>query len=260
MSVTAFPVLARILADFGLLKTPLGMMAMSVAAVDDATAWCLLAAVTALVRAESGAWIYTAVLAPVFALAMITIGRAWLSRLASGAPSPWRVALLIAGMLASAAATDAIGIHAIFGAFLFGAVVPAQAPLAHATASAMGPLIGLMLPAFFAVTGLRTEVGLISGWQAWAVCIGVLAVACAGKVGGTYVAARWSGLSPREAGALGALMNTRGLVGLVVIDLGLSLGAISPAFFAMLVLLALTTTAMTSPLLKAFGKVRPAEA
>ena len=253
MAVTAFPVLARILMEFGLLRTPLGAMAMSVAAIDDATAWCLLAAVTALVRAEPGAWIYTAVLAPAFALAMITIGRVWLARLTSVSPSQWRVALLIVGMLASAATTHAIGIHAIFGAFLFGALVPARAPIAHAATSAVSGLVGLMMPAFFAITGLRTEVSLISGAAAWGVFLMVLAVACAGKIAGTYVSARWAGLPARDAFALGALMNTRGLVGLVVVNLGLSLGVVSPAFFAMLVLVALATTAMTSPLLQARG-------
>jgi Kef-type K+ transport system membrane component KefB len=259
MAVTAFPVLARILMDFGLLRTPLGAMAMSVAAIDDATAWCLLAAVTALVRAEPGAWIYTAVLAPAFVLAMITVARAWLARLTSVSPSPWRIALLIVGMLASAAATHAIGIHAIFGAFLFGALVPAQAPIAHAATSAVSGLIGLMMPAFFAITGLRTEVTLISGAAAWGTCLAVLAVACGGKIGGAYLSARWAGMPARQAATLGALMNTRGLVELVVINLGLSLGVITPAFFAMLVLMALATTAMTSPMLKALGIERPRE-
>ena len=257
MAVTAFPVLARILMEFGLLRTPLGAMAMSVAAIDDATAWCLLAAVTALVRAEPGAWIYTAILAPVFALAMITVGRVWLARLTSVSPSQWRVALLIVGMLASAATTHAIGIHAIFGAFLFGALVPAGAPIAHAATSTVSGLVGLTMPAFFAITGLRTEVSLISGAAAWGVCLMVLAVACVGKIAGTYVSARWAGLPARDAFALGALMNTRGLVGLVVVNLGLSLGVVSPAFFAMLVLIALATTAMTSPLLQALGMARP---
>jgi len=260
MAVTAFPVLARILLDFGLLRTPLGAMAMSVAAIDDATAWCLLAAVTGLVRAEPGAWIYTAVLAPAFAFVMLTVVRTRLARIASASASQWRIALLVAGMLASAAATHAIGIHAIFGAFLFGALVPAQSPMAHRASSAVGGLIGLMMPAFFAITGLRTEVSLISGGAAWGVCLAVLAVACAGKIGGAYLSARWAGLPAREAAALGALMNTRGLVELVVINLGLSLGVITPAFFAMLVLMALTTTAMTSPLLQALGMTRPRSA
>ncbi len=257
MAVTAFPVLARILVDFGLLRTPLGAMAMSVAAIDDATAWCLLAAVTGLVRAEPGAWIDTTVLAPAFALVMITAGRALLARLASGPASSWRIGVLIAGMLASAAATHVIGIHAIFGAFLFGALVPAHSPLAHAAVATVTGLIGVMMPAFFAVTGLRTEVSLIDGAAAWGTFVLVLAVACAGKIGGTYVSARWAGLSARDAGALGALMNTRGLVGLVVVNLGLNLGVVSPEFFAMLVLVALATTAMTSPLLQWLGIVRP---
>ncbi|HET9271141.1 MAG TPA: cation:proton antiporter, partial [Vicinamibacterales bacterium] len=109
----------------------------------------------------------------------------------------------------------------------------------------------------FAITGLRTEVTLITGAAAWGVCLAVLAVACGGKIGGAYLSARWAGMPARQAAALGALMNTRGLVELVVINLGLSLGVITPAFFAMLVLMALTTTAMTSPLLLALGMARP---
>ena len=256
LAVTAFPVLARILTDSGLLKTPLGAMAMTVAAINDATAWCLLAAVTGLVRAEPGAWIYTAVLAPAFALFMMTGGRSLLARLTNVPASPLAMALLVAGMLISAAATHAIGIHAIFGAFLFGALVPARAPLAHATQSVVGGLIGLLLPAFFAITGLRTEIGLIAGVSGWAICLLILVVACVGKIGGTYLSARWAGLPSRDAMALGALMTTRGLVELVVINLGLSLGVISPACFAMLVLMALTTTAMTSPLLRTIGIAR----
>ena len=114
-------------------------------------------------------------------------------------------------------------------------------------------VVGLLLPAFFATTGLRTEVKLIHGAEAWMTCLAILAVACAGKFGGSYIAARWAGLPGREAAAIGALMNTRGLVELVVLNLGLSLGVISPALFAMLVLMALATTAMTTPLLRLLG-------
>ena len=257
MSITAFPVLARILSDFGLTRTPLGMMAISAAAVEDVIAWCLLAGVAGLARAEAGAGLVTSALAVAFAVLMTVVVRPIVVRLASRPASPVTVIGLTAGMLVSAAATDAIGIHALFGAFLFGAFVPAHSPAGEAITARLRGVIWLLLPIFFAVTGLRTEVRLIEG-AAWLTCLGILLVACAGKLGGAYTAARYAGLPQREAAAIGALMNTRGLVELVVLNLGLSLGVIAPTLFAMLVLMALVTTAMTTPLLTWLGwRIQP---
>jgi Kef-type K+ transport system membrane component KefB len=252
MSVTAFPVLARILSDFGLQRTALGVIAMSAAAVGDVIAWCLLAGIAGLARAEAGAGLVTTALAVVFAAVMLLVVRPVVARLASVA-SPSAIAGLVIGMFASAGVTHAIGIHALFGAFLFGALVPAHSPAAEAITIRLRAAIWLLLPTFFAVTGLRTEVRLIDGAAAWLTCLAILAVACAGKFGGSYAAARHAGLAAREAAAIGALMNTRGLVELVVLNLGLSLGVISPTLFAMLVLMALATTAMTTPLLRWLG-------
>ncbi len=253
MSVTAFPVLARILSDFGLQRTPLGVIAMSAAAVGDVIAWCLLAGVAGLARAQAGAGLVTFAFALAFAGAMILLVRPLVARLASRAASAVSTGALLLGMFASAAATHAIGLHALFGAFLFGALVPAHSPAAEAVTARLRGLVWLLLPTFFAVTGLRTQIRLIEGVDAWTACLAILAVACAGKFGGSYLAARYAGLPRRDAAAIGALMNTRGLVELVVLNLGLSLGVISPTLFAILVLMALATTAMTTPLLRGLG-------
>ena len=162
-------------------------------------------------------------------------------------------ASLLAGLLLSVTIAQGIGIHALFGAFLFGVLIPPHSPAAGAMTGRLERAVRLLLPAFFAVTGLRTEVTLISGAAAWWAFAGILAVACAGKFGGSYVAARIAGLGGRDAVAIGALMNTRGLVELVVLNVGLSLGVISPALFAMLVLMALVTTAATTPVLWMLG-------
>jgi Kef-type K+ transport system membrane component KefB len=258
MSVTAFPVLARIIADFGLQRAPVGAIALSAAAVDDVIAWCLLATVAGLARAEAGAALATVVLAAAFAVAMLVVVRPAVMRLARLPPSPAILVLLVLGALGSAAATDAIGIHALFGAFLFGAFVPSHSPAAEAiTARLRGP-VSLLLPAFFAITGVRTEVRLIDGASAWLVCLAIFLIACGGKMGGGYLAARWTGLPAREARAIAVLMNTRGLVELVVLNVGLSLGVITPALFTMFVLMALVTTAMTAPLLRWMGWRRAA--
>jgi len=154
--------------------------------------------------------------------------------------------------LLSALATEAIGVHAIFGAFLFGAAVPHDGRVAkELTERISGLVTTLLLPAFFALVGMRTEIGLVSGWQNWLVCLVIIAVATLGKFGGTLAAARVVGKGWREAASLGILMNTRGLMELIVLNIGLDLGVISPTLFAMMVLMALVTTVATSPILYA---------
>src|SRR5262249_26437951 len=144
-------------------------------------------------------------------------------------PSPDAIALVFAALLLSALATEAIGIHAIFGAFLFGAVIPRESALAQALVRTLHDLVTvLLLPAFFAMTGMRTEIALVSGLDQWAVCGLIILVATAGKFGGTLLAARLAGLAWREAGSLGVLMNTRGLMELVVLNIGLDMRVISP--------------------------------
>jgi Kef-type K+ transport system membrane component KefB len=164
-------------------------------------------------------------------------------------PRPALAAILVA-VIVSAMTTEYIGIHGIFGAFLLGALVPSGARLVGELRNRLEDVVAvLFLPALFAYTGLRTEVGLIGGWSDWLWCAAIVAVACAGKFGGTAAAARVTGLGWRDAAALGVLMNTRGLVGLVVLDIGLDLGVISPRLFTMLVIMAVATTMMTMPAL-----------
>lgn len=164
-------------------------------------------------------------------------------------------------MLVCALTTEAIGVHAVFGAFLLGAVVPHHSRVAReVTAKLKDVVTVLLLPAFFALTGLRTEIGLLSGWQNWVICVGIVGVATLGKFGGTLAAARFSGHPWRTAAALGAMMNTRGLMGLIVLDIGLGMGVISPTLFAMMVVMALVTTVATAPALRVLGLGEAGEA
>lgn len=253
LSVTAFPVLARILTEYGIHRTALGTIAMSSAAIGDVAAWCLLAAVAGIARAQAGAGLLTTALTVVFIGAMLAAARPLIVRLAEREVSIWSTTALIGGLCLSIATASAIGIHAIFGAFLFGTFIPPRSPAAVTFTTRLRGPVNLLLPAFFAVTGLHTRVTLISGATAWWTCLAIVLVACAGKFGGSYAAARIAGLDGRDAVAIGALMNTRGLVELVVLNVGLDLGVISPALFAMLVLMALVTTATTTPALWLLG-------
>jgi Kef-type K+ transport system membrane component KefB len=160
------------------------------------------------------------------------------------------VALVLVGLLLSALATEFIGIHAIFGAFLLGAVIPHDSALAQQLTGKMEDLVTiLLLPAFFAFTGMRTEIGLVAGLENWLLCGAIVLVATAGKFGGTVTAARLTGLDWPQSAALGVLMNTRGLMELIVLNVGLELGIISPTLFTMMVIMALATTIATTPLL-----------
>jgi Kef-type K+ transport system membrane component KefB len=171
------------------------------------------------------------------------------------------VAAVLAALLASALATEAIGVHAVFGAFLLGAVIPHDSAVARVMKQRLEDLVTvLLLPAFFAFTGLRTQIGLVSGWADWLLCGLVILTATAGKFGGTLAAARLTGMSWRDGAALGALMNTRGLMGMIVLNIGLDLGVISPTLFAMMVLMALATTLATAPALRLLGADRPGQA
>jgi Kef-type K+ transport system membrane component KefB len=253
MSVTAFPVLARILTDRGMTKTDLGIVAISCAATDDVTAWCLLALVVGVTQAKvTGAfWIIAGTLAFVavmFLLVRPAVER--ILRLHDGPLTPGKTALVFVAVLGSALATEWIGVHAIFGAFLLGAVIPHDSRLAKELTYKLEDFVTvLLLPAFFAFTGMRTRIGLVSGLDAWLMCGLVVAVATFGKFGGTLGAARLAGLSWRDGAALGILMNTRGLMELVVLNIGLDLGVISPTLFAMMVVMAVVTTMATTPIL-----------
>ena len=260
MSITAFPVLARILTDRGLTRTELGTAALTCAAVDDVTAWCLLAVAVGVARATVAGALAATLLTIAFIVVMFAAVRPAVSRLAlrgdpSAPPSPDAITWTLAGMLFSAIAAEAIGIHAIFGAFLFGAIVPAGSAVAdHLALRRTSVVTVLFLPAFFALTGLRTEIGLLTSVQDWAICAAVIAIATVGKFGGTIAVARLAGLPWRFAAQLGVLMNTRGLMELVVLNVGLDLGVISPRLFTIMVIMAIVTTAMTAPLLDALRR------
>ncbi len=257
MSVTAFAVLARILSEHGLLRSKVGMLALTCAAVDDVTAWCLLAFVVSLVRASDPLHAaYTTLFALLYVGFMLGLVRPFLARLGARVANKEGltqnvVALTLMMLLASAWATERIGIHALFGAFLFGLIFPKEGGLAEALAEKLEDVVVvLLLPVFFAYSGLRTQAGLLEGASDWALCGLILLVACVGKFGGTTVAARLTGMRWREAGALGILLNTRGLIELIVLNIGLDLGVISPKLFTMMVVMALVTALMTSPLLR----------
>ncbi|MBD2454830.1 cation:proton antiporter [Nostoc sp. FACHB-87] len=257
MSITAFPVLARIITENNLQGTRLGTLALTCAAVDDVTAWCILAVAIAVARTGNffGA-IPTIIESIVYIGFMLTVGRWFLKRLATyyrrtGRLSQLLLAVIYMAVVGSALITELIGIHLIFGAFLLGAAMPKNADLVRELAVKTEDFVLIfLLPIFFAYSGLRTQIGLLNRPDLWLLCGLVLLVAIAGKYIGTYVAARVSGINKREASALGWLMNTRGLTELIVLNIGLELKVISPLVFTMLVIMALVTTFMTSPLLE----------
>lgn len=256
MSVTAFPVLARILTEGGVLNTRIGSMAITCAAIDDVTAWCLLAFTICVARhGDIVNAILTTCAASGYVGLMIGVMRPLLSRLSrqvsdSGVMPQHLVAFLIVLLLLSSWITELIGIHALFGSFLFGAILPRDRGFAHALVRRLEDLVVVvLLPLFFASSGLHTRIGLLANGRDWMVCGLIVIVACAGKLGGCALAARATGFTWREAGALGVFMNTRGLMELIVLNIGLELGVISPAVFSMMVIMALVTTCLAGPLL-----------
>nr|WP_295377356.1 cation:proton antiporter [Pseudoxanthomonas sp.] len=251
LSVTAFPVLLRILSDRGITHTPLGHIAVACAALGDATAWCLLAAIVASAQATGWASALTSLLGTlVFAGVMIVLVRPWLSRheVAPERKGRHLIGLLLMA-LAAALVTELLGIHALFGAFLAGIAVSGNARLRELLIQKVEPFaISLLLPLFFAMTGLRLRV---EGWRPGdlLLCGVVILIASLGKGLGTWLAARSAGMPQTDALRLGALMNTRGLMELIVLNLGYEMGLIGDRLFAVLVIMALVTTAMTGPLL-----------
>jgi Kef-type K+ transport system membrane component KefB/nucleotide-binding universal stress UspA family protein len=259
MSITAFPVLARILSERRLLRTRIGAITIACAAVDDVTAWCILAFVISIAKATG---VNAAAMTTAYALGyiafMLFLVRPFLSML--GVRYSTRTGVnqnLVAGtfilLLLSSLTTELIGIHALFGAFLFGAIMPREGGYAQALAEKLEDfVVVLLLPLFFAYSGLRTQIGLLNTGEAWLFCGLITLVACVGKFGGSSIAARITGLSWREATAIGILMNTRGLMELIVLNIGLDLKVLSPQLFTMMVIMALVTTFITTPLLRLF--------
>lgn len=248
MSITAFPVLVRILVDRGLDQRPLGVLVIGAAAVDDLVAWFLLAAVASIATADGGVGVVaTVVLAVLFGGGMVAVVRPRLRPLADAELGPGLLAMVLAGVFLSAFLTSAIGVHEIFGAFVLGLVFPRGALQGrlHDRLDVVGVVF---LPVFFVATGLTVDlsgVGIAGALQ----FLAIVAVAFGGKLGGAFLGARTQGLARREALAVGALMNTRGLAELIVLTVGRELGVIDDTLFSLLVLMAVVTTVATGPLL-----------
>jgi Kef-type K+ transport system membrane component KefB len=259
LSITAIPILGRMMMELNITRTRLGTITISAAAVDDAVGWILLATVAAIV--ESGfepvqTLLMTAATAG-FAVGMVLVVRPllrlWIRRTlrrGDGAISVNALATLLAIILFCAIATNRIGIFAIFGAFLLGAILSGEHVFRQAVIGRLRDFVtAFFLPIFFAYTGLRTDVGSLGSWELWLWCGLLFAAAIGGKLGGCALAARLSGFSWREAGCIGAMMNTRALMALIVINLGKDLGVVPDSVFCMLILMALLTTIMTTPVL-----------
>jgi len=263
LSVTAFPVLARILTDRKMSKSPMGTIALTCAAIDDVTAWCLLALVVSTAQTRALDAIRTVVMTVAFIVIVLGIVAPLVRRLIpridrSADLTRTGLSIVFIAMLASAMTTEYIGIHGFFGAFLFGAIIPHGSRTARELNRRLDDFVAvLILPAFYAYTGMRTQIGLVSGLGNWLLCGAIILVACVGKFGGTLLASRLSGLKWRDSAALGILMNTRGLVELIVLNMGLDLGVTSATLFTMLVIMALVTTFMTTPILQLLLRKHP---
>jgi len=260
MSITAFPVLARILEERNLQSTPLGTIAILSAAINDVIGWLLLALALALVGEAGGpSSLPIRLLAlAVYLFLMLGVVRPLAARLVNRRNNPelsiTLLGLVVAGVLLSAAATDKIGIHPLFGAFLAGVCFPRIEHWQVAIRERLDMLVSvLLLPLFFALTGMRTRFDLLNDSAMWIWAGIVLAAAVFGKMGGAALAARWTGQSWRDALALGALLNTRGLVELIVLNIAYNVGAFTPTLFTMMVVMALVTTMSTAPILTLLG-------
>ena len=256
MSITAFPVLARIVQERGIHKTKLGTIVITCAAADDITAWCLLAAVIAVVKAGSFiSSLYVIGLAIGYVILMLKVVRPFLGRVGElknsrSSLSKSVVAIFLVMLIISSYATEVIGIHALFGAFMAGAVMPENTKFRNIFIEKVEDVsVILLLPLFFVFTGLRTEIGLINDPYLIKVTLLIIFVAVVGKFVGSALAARFVGQSWRDSLTIGALMNTRGLMELVVLNIGYDLGVLTAEIFTMMVIMALVTTFMTGPAL-----------
>ena len=262
MSITAFPVLARILEERGLTRTPLGSMAITCAAVDDVTAWTILAIVVAIGKAQgiASSGLIVLMAAGFIGFMWYVVGPAVRWIIGGGAtatPSKNVLAFVLLMLIGSALTTERIGIHALFGAFLIGVVMPRESAFRAALVHRLEEVSAILfLPLFFAFTGLRTQIGLLDNAATWLMCFAVIAAATLGKLGGSMAAARLSGMGTLDAFSLGALMNTRGLMELIVLNVGYELGILPPRIFAMMILMALVTTFSTAPLLALADRLR----
>ncbi len=264
MSITAFPVLARILHEKGLTRSRLGAMALTCAAADDLTAWCILAAVIALVKSGSStSAVYTIALSVLYVLFMLKVLHPMLQQLGHMYSSRKKmqtpiIAFIFMILIVSSYITSIIGIHALFGAFIAGVIMPSNLSFRKIVIEKIEDVsIILLLPLFFVITGLRTQIGLLNESHLWISFGWILLVAVAGKFGGSALAARIVGQSWKDSLSIGVLMNTRGLMQLIVLNIGYDLGILSPEIFAMMVLMALVTTFMTGPALDFINWLMP---
>jgi Kef-type K+ transport system membrane component KefB len=253
MAVTAFPVLARILADRGMLRTEVGGLALASAAVDDVAAWSLLALVVTVAAADGQAPWQLLLAVPYLLLMLFAVrpllGRLIAARARAGRLTPSLTAIVLVGLLLSSAATEMLGLHAIFGAFVFGAVMPGAAELRQDMLERLEQVsVLLLLPVFFVIAGLKVDLSTVGG-SGLVELVAILVVAVTGKFVGAYVAARLNRVPARRAGALATLMNTRGLTEIVILTIGLQLGLLDGQLFSMMVVMALVTTVMAGPLL-----------
>lgn len=262
MSITAFPVLARVIRERGISNTRTGIIALTSAALNDVTGWCLLAFVIALARAEGiHTPLYTLGGTLLYLAAMLFIVRPFLKNLAArkfnlNIIRQSTVAVIFIILLVSSLCCELLGIHALFGAFMTGLVMPLEWNFRKLIIEKVEDVaLVLLLPLFFVLTGLRTEIGLVNTTTLWLICGMITLVAITGKVGGSYIVARYSGENKYDSLAIGILMNTRGLMELIILNIGYDLGILSPQVFTMLVIMALATTVMTNPLLNLLDRV-----
>ena len=263
MSITAFPVLARILQERGITHSSLGTTVITCAAVDDVTGWCLLAVVIAVIKAGAitGSLI-TLLLSVGYILLMFFGVKPLLKHFANRYFTHETIKksilpLFFLMLLLSAYVTEIIGIHALFGAFIAGIIIPSNFDLRKVLVQKIEDIsLILLLPLFFAFSGLRTQIGLLNTTNLWGICLIVIIVAVTGKLAGSAIAARFVGHSWKESLSIGVLMNTRGLVELVILNIGYDLGVLSPELFTMMVLMALATTFMTGPSLDMINSLR----
>lgn len=257
MSITAFPVLARIITDSHLAKTPLGTLALTCASVDDISAWCLLAIAIAVTRTNNIiSAVPTLMGIALYSIFMVTIGHKLLRQLLRNYNQAkqleqWLLTALYILVILSSVFTEWIGIDVIFGGFIVGAIIPKNTNLSEVLTTRTQDFVEtFLLPIFFAYSGLSTQLGLLNKPYLWGICLLVILAAISGKYGGVYLVTRHFGVNKRESKALGWLMNTRGLTELIILNVGLKLKVISPVIFTVFVIMALVTTIITSPLLE----------
>jgi Kef-type K+ transport system membrane component KefB len=262
MSITAFPVLARIIRERGITHTRVGAISLTSAAIGDVAGWCILAVVIAIAKAEDlSSSLYTIAGAIIYMLIMLFAIRPLLKKLSiqkseSKLIRQSTMAIILVVLLLSSYCCEVIGIHALFGAFMAGIIMPLEWDFRNIIINKIEDIAMVMLlPIFFVLTGLRTQIGLLNDTALIGICMLIVLVAIVGKLAGGAIAAKLSGESTYNSMCIGALMNTRGLMELIILNIGYDLGILSAQVFTMMVIMALVTTFMTSPLLSLFGRL-----